>query len=176
MIDKSGALSEELVSLRGLVRLSQRSLARASGVSEGTIRDIESGSTVSKPSTLRKLAVTLASDPLSPSPDAGRVESVYQRLLRAAGYLEDAKAESDAERRRPVEDLTDEEVGEALRRWFDIHKVPVALLSTVENWEDLAPPAQRFLLNQFEEARRIDEDIKAAQQRDAARPSRRPGS
>ena len=54
--------------------------------------------------------------------------------------------------------------------------MPVALLAFVEDWEAMSTSAQRFLLNQLEEARRIDEDIKAAAQRDSARSPRRSGS
>lgn len=178
MIEKTGALSEVLPTLRNMVRLSQKGLAKASKVSEGTIRDIETGATVSKPSTLHKLAVALARDPLVHGADDSRVEVVYQRLMVAAGHL-DAPAgavEEPPARRRPVEDLTDEEVVEALTRISNDPRVGAEFLAAAENWQTMAPSAQRFILNGFALARQMDEDIKAAEQRDDARRQRRSGS
>lgn len=165
-----------------MVRMTQKDLAdstRAIGeresVSLATIQSIESGTTTPKPITLQRLSAGLVRDPFTGAVDAARAGDVYRQLLVAAGHIEDRPAEPEPERRRPVEDLTDEEVRDALTRLMQDPKVSAEFLSMAEDWADLAPSAQRFILNSFELARQMDEEVKAARARDDARP-RRPRS
>jgi hypothetical protein len=88
-------------------------------------------------------------------------DAYYDRLMRAAGYVKGDAAPSGPTPypNRPVEDLTDEEVEEALERYSDDPQAAVAFLSTVKRWQDMSPSARRFVLFSLEEARRMDEEI-----------------
>lgn len=181
MIEKTGALSVTLQRLRDKARVSQKELARITAtlgddrrVSEATIRAIESESTQAKATTLRKLADGLAFDPFAGEVNQARSDAFYAELQQAAGYQTGATT-TPASKPRSVEDLTDEEVREALARMMNDPRVSAEFLSVAEDWTELAPSAQRFILNSFELARKMNEDIKAAQGRDAGR-SRRSGS
>lgn len=80
------ALSDELIALRQRSRISQRDLARLTGVSEGTIKNIEAGqNTQPRPQTLRALADGLATDGAG-NKDESLAEEYYDRLATAAGY------------------------------------------------------------------------------------------
>lgn len=148
---------------------STRAIGEADSVSLATVQAIESGTTKPKPVTLQRLAAGLVRDPFTGAVDEARADDVYRQLLVASGDLDVRSAESPTERRRPVEDLTDDEVREALGRYFQDPNASAQFLSTAEDWEDLDPSAQRFILNSFELARKMNEDIKAAKSRDAAR-------
>lgn len=81
-----GALAEELRRWRRRARLSQRDLARLSGLSQGTIRDIETGSqTRPKLDTLRLLARAIATGEDRVT-DEDTAHLCYLRMFLAAGY------------------------------------------------------------------------------------------
>lgn len=155
--------------------MSRDQLAQAGGLSVGPIKRIETEGHVPKAQTLQQIAdglATYAHDRRDPE----LADGYYQRLMRAAGYLEERPAEPEPPSRvRPVEDLTDDEVRDALTRISRDPNMSAEFLDVAEDWSDLAPSAQRFILNSFQLARQMNDDIKARDQRGAA-PSRRPRS
>lgn len=163
MVSGPDALAAELMACRAEARLSQEELARIAGVNRNTVSDMERGIRRSKPATLRFLADGLATDGAGQR-DPAKADAFYDRLMRAAGYLAGQPAEPDA-KVRPVEDLTDEEVEEALERWMGDPEASVAFLAFAQDWRDLSPEARRFALNGLESARDMDRAIKATQQR-----------
>jgi transcriptional regulator with XRE-family HTH domain len=81
-------LSGELSALRERAGLSRKRLADLSNVSDGTIKAIETGdSEKPHPQTLRLLAAGLATQSLTGRADPEQVDTIYVRLMRAAGYL-----------------------------------------------------------------------------------------
>src|SRR4051812_18383450 len=79
-------LANALQDLREEARLSQRALARSAGVSQGTIRDIETGKqTAPKPETIRKLANGLAKDNDGTIHER-RAQIGYDLMMNVAGY------------------------------------------------------------------------------------------
>lgn len=172
--DANQRLSAELVKARAEADVSQPKLAERSGVSRNTVSDIERLVTLPSAKILRKLADGLAT--YAPGrTDAELAAAYYDRLMRAAGYIEDALTEPPP-KPRPVEDLTDEEVEEALTRISNDPRFSAEMLATAADWIDYPPSARKAVLNGFELARQMTEDIKAAERRDASRPRRRPGS
>ena len=123
----------------------------AAGVNRNTISDIERRMVLSKSPTLRRIADGLAT--YAPGRrDQELADAYYQRLMRAAGYLTDPGPDPstyEIDPRRPVEDLTDEEVREVLSRISRDPAFSAHLLSAAEEWADMSPEAQRFLLNGF---------------------------
>jgi len=89
-----GTLASALIALRQGAGLSQRGLAETSQVSQGTIRDIETGKQ-RKPrwDTLRMLAEGLSLAPTG-APDERLTGAAYRTLLFAAGDGDQLKAES----------------------------------------------------------------------------------
>lgn len=82
----------ELVRLRLDAHLSQRALAKLSGVSNTAISDLESGEAPPPhPLMLSKLARGLATSGLGVR-DEQRAEANYLTLMRAAGYVSDQAA------------------------------------------------------------------------------------
>ena len=79
------ALGQALEWLRTRNRLSQRKLARLSGVSRETVSLIERGESLPRPDTLECLARGLALD-LDGRLDEDRFADYHARLFRAAGY------------------------------------------------------------------------------------------
>jgi transcriptional regulator with XRE-family HTH domain len=90
------ALGDELRRLRDERRItSQEKLSALSGVPEITIRKLESGATQEpRYSTLRLLAAGLARD-FDGRPDPDLTETIYTRLMRAAGYLPKAPVNTE---------------------------------------------------------------------------------
>jgi transcriptional regulator with XRE-family HTH domain len=81
-------LPDVLSALRSKAGLSRRQLAIQSGVSDGTIKLIESGSSERPhPETLRLLASGLATHRLAGRADPEQAEAIYATLMAAAGYL-----------------------------------------------------------------------------------------
>ena len=166
-------LTRVLPALRREARLSQVQLAELAGVARSAVSGIERGATRPKADTLRLLADGLATDGTGVHhPD--QAAAFYLRLMRAAGYIE-AAPPSEPLRPRPVEDLTEEEVAEALTRLSQDRSLSAQFLAVAGNWQQMSVPAQRAVLNGFELARQFDEEIQAAEARDAAR-RRRQGS
>lgn len=150
--------------------MSQAELAGAAGISPGPIKAIETEGRVPKASTLQQIANGLASyggDRL----DEDLAASYYNRLMEAAGLLP-SRASLEAQPRRAVEDLTDEEVDAALARRFDDEHASMAFLAQAKNWRDRSPAAKRFILNSFQMADQIDAEVEAAERRDAQRRPR----
>lgn len=91
------ALGAELIRLRTNVHLSQRQLARFSGVSNTSISDLESGAAPAPhPNALMKIAQGLATSG-SGAIDEAKADEHYLALMRAAGYLppEEVTADDD---------------------------------------------------------------------------------
>lgn len=104
----SDDLGEELFRLREEQGISsQAELARRSHVSQSQIKLIEAGKTGTKPSTLMLLARGLATD-REGNVNGKRVEAIYGRLMRAAGFYPKPRDEHDAD--------DDGETWEAFRR------------------------------------------------------------
>lgn len=98
MTDRStepAALARALKQLRRRARLSQRALARLSGIAFTTIQGLEDERRTGEraihpsPQTLRLLARGASADPEQPSKiDEARACAEYEKLMRAAGYLD----------------------------------------------------------------------------------------
>jgi transcriptional regulator with XRE-family HTH domain len=89
----AAGLGAELVRLRTDAHLSQRALARISGVSNTAISALETGEAPAPhPSMLSKLAQGLATSGLGAIDDDAAAEK-YLRLMRAAGYVPDEESE-----------------------------------------------------------------------------------
>ncbi|MCC6382432.1 MAG: helix-turn-helix transcriptional regulator [Dehalococcoidia bacterium] len=107
-------LAEELLKLRLRARLSQRALGRIAGLSWTYIQHLERGHRDGKPifpspQVLRRIARGLAADPIDESLIDRQVErEVYERLMRAAGYVE---AETVKDASTPGADASGESTG-----------------------------------------------------------------
>lgn len=134
-----GALADELRSMRRLLRMGQRQLAALSGVSQGTIRDLETGKqTRPKPDTLRQIARGLLTNE-DGKLDQDRAWVAYRRLYLAAGY----SAEEPSPREKPldpsvswlVSDFVLDTEAEQLRqglRWVEAQNRAEALLDRID--------------------------------------------
>lgn len=170
MPQKTSDLTTKLPELRRLVRMSQKDLAdstRAVGESEGvslaTVQSIEAGTTTPKPVTLQRLAAGLVRDPFSGAVDQGRSADVYRQLLVAAGHIEDQPPPTtEPQPRRPVEDLTDDEVAAELERRMGDREVAMSFLAAANNWRGLSPRSQRLILETVRYATGEDDDPPAA--------------
>lgn len=97
------ALARALKRLRRRTRLSQRTLAKQSGIAFTTIQGIEDERRAytrpvkPNPATLRLLARGIATDPeRRDRVDEGKANAAYEALMRAAGYLDGIKLASGA--------------------------------------------------------------------------------
>ena len=141
-------LPSVLAELRREVRISQVELSRLAGLSRETVNLIERDMTRPKVDTLRRLANGLATNGAGVR-NAELADGYYERLMRAAGYI---KADSDLGDpgplvRRPVDDLTDDEVVDELERRMGDREVAVSLLAAANNWRELPPRARRLVLD-----------------------------
>lgn len=157
------ALAEALREIRGEARLSQAKLASLAGVSLEPIKGIETEGHRPKAETLRKLADGAATNGAGHR-NREQADGYYDRLMKAAGYVKEVLPLDDPAplARRPVDDLTDEEVEDALERYSADPEAAVAFLSAVKRWQDMSPSARRLVLFSLEEARRMDEEIERA--------------
>lgn len=108
-------LSAELIACRSEARrVSQDDLALLAGVNRNTISDIERQLTLPKAPTLRKIARGLAT--YAPGrTDEELATEYYDRLMRAAGYLEDRSGSLQADAVRPEGEVM-EDVQDFLRK------------------------------------------------------------
>ena len=131
-------LAEELKRLRAERRIgSQDVLADLSTVALATIKKLEAGAVKeARPSTLRLLARGLATDP-DGARDPDRVEAIYTRLMRAAGFL-------PADRPRQPGVSRDEFIKEMERR-TGRRDLAVAMSSVAWDYDEI-PEAYRKIL------------------------------
>lgn len=80
-------LAETLAALRRKADLSRRQLEAVSGVSEETIKAIETRHTRPTPDTLRKIAVGLATNRALGKVDPAAVDEMQATLMEAAHYV-----------------------------------------------------------------------------------------
>ena len=131
-------LADEVKKLRIERRIgSQDVLADLSTVALATIKKLEAGTIrETRPSTLRLLARGLATDP-DGTRDADRVEDIYRRLMRAAGFL-------PAERERPAGISRDDFIEEMARR-TGRRDLAIAMSSVAWDYDEI-PEAYRKIL------------------------------
>lgn len=89
-------LPDELREIRRRAGLTRKVLAELAGLSDGTIRLIEAGTSQPRAETLRLLAKGLATKRLTGDVDAEQHEALYRRLLDAAGLLPEPAHDGDA--------------------------------------------------------------------------------
>jgi transcriptional regulator with XRE-family HTH domain len=91
-------LGVELAAIRAEARLSQELLGKLAKLSRNSVGSIEREEWQPKPATLRALALAAATDGAGHR-DETKAAAYYDRLMRAAGYLEDAPADATARSR-----------------------------------------------------------------------------
>ena len=112
--------------LRAQVRLSQAALAELAGLARSAVSAIERGTSRPKADTLRLLARGLATDALGVV-DAERERVAYNRLMRAAGYIEDAPPPTDA----VSTELSDEDIEAAIARYLEDDETAIAFMGAM---------------------------------------------
>lgn len=136
------ALGELLILLRTRARMSQRELARASGVSYTQIGDLERGTGGSpSPITLRSLAKGLALDEFNADVgfDPIRADAFYRQLMEAAGYLGGLPLDA------PPKRTGEEDVLEYLAARSGDTAVSEQLVRLAEKYPELAPEDQMVI-------------------------------
>lgn len=136
------ALAALLPSLRKSARVSQLELSRLAGLSRETINLIERAATNAKAETLRQIADGLATNG-DGEQDAGKAAEYYQRLMLAAGHIDAGSSEVKPVKPRSVEDLTDEEVEEALAKISKDPEFTAEFMAVAEDWSEMSTSAQR---------------------------------
>ena len=131
------SVGDTLYQLRRQRRLSQNDLAELSGVSQSAIKLVESGQSNPKPATLRLLATGLASG-IDGKVDEGALETVYGRLMRAAGYWHQSAG-------MPEESGVNREA--FLREMAEKHGEPIAVALSTVAWDyDTLPRTYQRLI------------------------------
>lgn len=136
-------MGRELGTIRNEARLSQGELARLAGISRNSVGSIEREEWRPKAPTLRLLANGAATDGAGQR-DPQKADVYYDRLMRAAGYLDDRP--STTTETYPVDELTDDEVTAELERRIGNREVAVSLLAAANNWKNLDPRSKRVIL------------------------------
>lgn len=153
--------------VRAESRISQDELAKLSKVSRTTVKSIERGEQVSKPETLRMLADGAAIDGAGrPHPDIA--DHYYTRLMLAAGYLKDATVSPEP----AAADLSDDEIEQALMRYFEDRETAIAFMGAARNWQDYPRAAKIHILDTLRDADRMAERSEQMQREIRARQRR----
>lgn len=86
-------------------------------------------------------------------PHKDLADDYYNRLMRAAGYLEDTQPQSDA---APA-DLSDEDIEAAIARYLEDDETALAFMGALRRWRDLPRAAKLHILDTFRDADRMAE-------------------
>lgn len=157
MIQKTGALATTLQRLRDVARMSQKELADSTAqlgehaaVSVGTIRAIESRTTIPKPTTIRKLADGLARDAFTGDVVGERAATIYRELMEAAGYIR-VSAPAEVATGRP-EEPSDAELNARLAQYASDPDTYIALMQGLRDFSRLSREAKLAIIETVENA------------------------
>lgn len=146
--------------------MTRAELAAAAGISLGPIKQAETEGHVPKAPTLRAIARGLATYG-GGRRDDDLADDYYRQLMGAAELSAEPPLEPPS-KSRPVEDLTDEEVEEALTNISQDAELSAAFLAVAEDWTDLPTSSRRMVLSTLRAAVERDEKIKTNARRISA--------
>lgn len=140
------ALADVLSALRDKGGFSRKDLAELSGVSDGTIKNIEYGKQHPKPETLRLLADGLATNRLRATKDRQHADELFASLMAAAGYLPADRQEAQPQAApASLEDQLADLTGDG--------EVAVGLAFVGRDWRDLEEADRQMIRSAIAAAR-----------------------